>query len=79
MNRCLRLAAAAATGLEAQIEVRELKRSEGLLAAMPAALDTLAETQAELERAGDQTSYGKTQIFFERAKDLKAVADALNS
>ncbi len=65
--------------LQAQTEVRELQRSERLLAAIPSALDKLVEAHAALQSPKNESTLGRIQIFFERAKELKAIADGLSS
>jgi hypothetical protein len=65
--------------LEAQAQVRELRKSERLLSAIPPALDNLLIAHAALKTPNDQTTLGKIEIFFQRAKELQAIANDLNS
>lgn len=65
--------------LEAQAEVRQLHKSERLLAAIPRALDKLLSAHEALKTPTDGTTLGKIEIFFERAKELQAIANGLNS
>ena len=65
--------------IQAQIEVRQLRKSERLLAAIPPALDKLLKAHAALRPPKDQTTRGKIEIFFGRAKELQAIANSLRS
>lgn len=65
--------------IEAQTQVRQLRKSERLLAAIPPALDKLLSAHEALKSPKDETTLGKIKVFFERAKELQAIANGLKS
>jgi hypothetical protein len=65
--------------LEAQEQVRELRQSERLLAAIPPALDRLLEAHEALETPEAPLTLSKIEIFFARAQELQAIANSLES
>jgi len=65
--------------LKAQAEVRKLRDSARLLDAIPPTLDKLLEAHEALKSPTDASARAKIQAFFERAKDLQAIASDLRS
>ena len=65
--------------LEAQEQVRELRQSERLLAAIPPALDRLLEAHEALETPQNPLTLSKIEIFLARAQELQAIANSLSS
>jgi hypothetical protein len=65
--------------LRAQAEVRKLRQSERLLAAIPPALDRLLEAHEALKTPDSPVTLAKVEVFLARAKELQAIANSLES
>ncbi|MEH6629819.1 MAG: hypothetical protein V7776_03280 [Halopseudomonas aestusnigri] len=65
--------------LKAQAEVRKLKNTDRLLAAIPKTLDELIKAHKALMNPKDKTTLGKIEVFFDRAKELQAILKELKA